>query len=336
VKDPPVALGLPQGGETVEIATTTTTTVYPEFKQSDLPIPHAPPTHPPLPDPKTFTLDPPTTRDGKSVYEYDLATLRSTGQPWRRPGSDLSDWFNYGFDEDSWDRYLGWRKGMVVGVQGVKDLPNRSDLPDELADQLGVPRVVPSLRGQGDDQIDPNHPVGGMSHLNNSNGNNNNVTDPTMATMAAMAGMGMPMGMNMPEGMNMNLSGMNMPGMNQDMLNQMNQMRMDPGMMASLPMMQGMMQGMHSGAGMDFNQMAGMMGGMFGQQQGQGQAQGQGGLPTTGQTVQGLNVGGGTPRQAGEQVKQEEGDVKPSTLQTVGEQNVSHVYKERGEAATMC
>lgn len=31
---------------------------------------------------------------------------------WRRPGSDLSDWFNYGFDELSWEAYCYRRRTM--------------------------------------------------------------------------------------------------------------------------------------------------------------------------------------------------------------------------------
>jgi pre-mRNA 3'-end-processing factor FIP1 len=98
--------------------TSTTQIVVPE---SDLPVPHAPSTHPAVPDPESFALVPPTLPNGKNIYEYDLAVMKSTGQPWRRPGSDLSKWFNYGFDEDSWSRYLGWRQGMTSGlVEGAE------------------------------------------------------------------------------------------------------------------------------------------------------------------------------------------------------------------------
>ena len=31
---------------------------------------------------------------------------------WRRPGSDLSDWFNYGFDELSWEAYCYRRREL--------------------------------------------------------------------------------------------------------------------------------------------------------------------------------------------------------------------------------
>eukprot|EP00462_Mataza_sp_D1_P020836 CAMPEP_0175142852 /NCGR_PEP_ID=MMETSP0087-20121206/13062_1 /TAXON_ID=136419 /ORGANISM="Unknown Unknown, Strain D1" /LENGTH=230 /DNA_ID=CAMNT_0016426767 /DNA_START=22 /DNA_END=711 /DNA_ORIENTATION=+ len=37
------------------------------------------------------------------VYEIDLDKL--TDRPWRKPGADLTDYFNYGFDEDTWREY---------------------------------------------------------------------------------------------------------------------------------------------------------------------------------------------------------------------------------------
>ncbi|KZO89394.1 hypothetical protein CALVIDRAFT_532121 [Calocera viscosa TUFC12733] len=41
--------------------------------------------------------------DARSIYEVELQSL--TEKPWRQSGSDLSDWFNYGFDEISWEAY---------------------------------------------------------------------------------------------------------------------------------------------------------------------------------------------------------------------------------------
>ena len=49
--------------------------------------------------------------DGHSILEYDLNAMAE--KPWRRPGSDLSDWFNYGFDEMTWQMYCNQRQNMV-------------------------------------------------------------------------------------------------------------------------------------------------------------------------------------------------------------------------------
>ena len=49
--------------------------------------------------------------DGHSILEYDLNAMAE--KPWRRPGSDLSDWFNYGFDEMTWQMFCNQRQNMV-------------------------------------------------------------------------------------------------------------------------------------------------------------------------------------------------------------------------------
>lgn len=48
--------------------------------------------------------------------DYDLANMAD--KAWRRPGSDISDWFNYGFDEISWEAYCYRRReiGEVANV----------------------------------------------------------------------------------------------------------------------------------------------------------------------------------------------------------------------------
>ena len=36
-------------------------------------------------------------------YDYDIASMED--KPWRKPGADISDWFNYGFNEETWQAY---------------------------------------------------------------------------------------------------------------------------------------------------------------------------------------------------------------------------------------
>ena len=71
---------------------------------STLPLVQAPPSHP--------AIDPSTTGvfDGRSILEVDLNAMAD--KPWRRPGSDISDWFNYGFDELSWEAYCYRRRDL--------------------------------------------------------------------------------------------------------------------------------------------------------------------------------------------------------------------------------
>ncbi|KAI9066452.1 hypothetical protein FKP32DRAFT_1684398 [Trametes sanguinea] len=69
-----------------------------------LPPARAPPSHPSIDPTVTGTID------GRSILDYDLNAMAE--KPWRRPGSDLSDWFNYGFDEISWEAYCYRRREM--------------------------------------------------------------------------------------------------------------------------------------------------------------------------------------------------------------------------------
>lgn len=71
---------------------------------STLPPATAPPSHPKI-DPTV-----PGTLDGRSIFDVDLGAMNE--KPWRRPGSDISDWFNYGFDETSWEAYCYRRREL--------------------------------------------------------------------------------------------------------------------------------------------------------------------------------------------------------------------------------
>lgn len=41
--------------------------------------------------------------DGKSILEVDLEAMEK--KPWRQPGADITEFFNYGFDEFTWTAY---------------------------------------------------------------------------------------------------------------------------------------------------------------------------------------------------------------------------------------
>jgi pre-mRNA 3'-end-processing factor FIP1 len=71
---------------------------------SVLPPITAPPSHPAIDPTATGMLE------GRPIYEVDIAALAE--KAWRRPGSDISDWFNYGFDEISWEAYCYRRREL--------------------------------------------------------------------------------------------------------------------------------------------------------------------------------------------------------------------------------
>jgi hypothetical protein len=78
-----------------------------ESSESDLEIVmnEQPTTAPPLvTHNKTLDLTQPGIRaDGKTTIEEDLEQIEEKG--WRKPGADPTDYFNYGFDEESWRIY---------------------------------------------------------------------------------------------------------------------------------------------------------------------------------------------------------------------------------------
>ncbi|THH12985.1 hypothetical protein EW146_g7182 [Bondarzewia mesenterica] len=73
--------------------------------------------------------------DGCSILEVDLASLAE--KPWRRPRSDISDWFNFGFDEISWEAYCFRRRevGELASVLKTNVL-NFSGMPEDQLAQL--------------------------------------------------------------------------------------------------------------------------------------------------------------------------------------------------------
>lgn len=55
----------------------------------------------------------------KSIFSYDISALPNTveARPWTAPDVDPSDWFNYGFNEVTWEKY---RKKMLKVIKNKK------------------------------------------------------------------------------------------------------------------------------------------------------------------------------------------------------------------------
>ncbi|XP_028833738.1 pre-mRNA 3'-end-processing factor FIP1 isoform X3 [Denticeps clupeoides] len=63
---------------------------------------------------KGVDLDAPGNINGVPVLEVDMESFEE--KPWRKPGADLSDYFNYGFNEDTWKIYCEKQKKLRMGV----------------------------------------------------------------------------------------------------------------------------------------------------------------------------------------------------------------------------
>ncbi|KAL4253602.1 FIP1 family protein [Abortiporus biennis] len=175
-----------------------------------LPVATAPPSHPKI-DPSI-----PGTLDGRSILEVDLNALSE--KPWRRPGSDLSDWFNYGFDEISWEAYCYRRreigelaamiKGNVVQFAGMPE-EQLAALPPEIRTMVmaGATAVMAQGGGPGPGGMMPTGP-GAMNPMMSQMMNMGPMMNPMMQDMGVV-GMGGDMG---PMGMGGDMGPMGMDG----------------------------------------------------------------------------------------------------------------------------
>lgn len=183
----------------------------------------------------------------KPVLSTDLDTDFPTAddKPWRRPGSDITDYFNYGFDEFTWASYC------IKQQEVRKDVVDQKKQLEDMQAFLGMPGGgLPGMPGA------PPVPVPGQAPTNPSMG-------PSGGTPGPPQGAGPPNGMpGMPGGI---------PEMSQDMMQGMlaNMMAqgLDPSSMDPMVFMQhaqAMMGGSQPGAGPQGGQA-----GFAGQAQGQ-------------------------------------------------------------------
>lgn len=91
------------------------------------------------------------TIDGQPAQEIDLEAIDD--KPWKKPGADITDYFNYGFTEDTWAAYCARQKRMRLQESGV-GLPNNpnSNVPSSTPGQFSTRShnggTIPTL-GQG-------------------------------------------------------------------------------------------------------------------------------------------------------------------------------------------
>ena len=91
------------------------------------------------------------TINGVSIYDVNLDSLEE--KPWRKPGADITDYFNYGFNEEMWKLYCERQKKLRSHdflsngpTPAAKPLPSFSGTP---------PVVGPGVGKPGSEQIIP-------------------------------------------------------------------------------------------------------------------------------------------------------------------------------------
>ena len=58
----------------------------------------------------------------KPIYDLDLAQMED--RPWRKPGADITDYFNYGFTEETWNLYCERQKKLRTEFAGNQQQAN--------------------------------------------------------------------------------------------------------------------------------------------------------------------------------------------------------------------
>lgn len=54
---------------------------------------------------------------GQPAFEFAIENIED--KPWRKPGADITDYFNYGFNEETWRAYCERQKKMRIHESGV-------------------------------------------------------------------------------------------------------------------------------------------------------------------------------------------------------------------------
>lgn len=55
--------------------------------------------------------------NGQPAFEFAIENIED--KPWRKPGADITDYFNYGFNEETWRAYCERQKKMRIHESGV-------------------------------------------------------------------------------------------------------------------------------------------------------------------------------------------------------------------------
>jgi len=69
-------------------------------------------------------MDGQPTINGTMIYDLDLATMED--KPWQKPGADITDYFNYGFNEETWNSYCERQRKLRAEYGGNQKEVNRA------------------------------------------------------------------------------------------------------------------------------------------------------------------------------------------------------------------
>ena len=106
------------------------------------------------------------TVNGQTAVEVDLDSLEE--KPWRKPGADITDYFNYGFTEETWAAYCN-RFKIIYNTK-----PNLDPVLNVQAETNAGQRVWSRIGSNGTDSNLDQSGKGDKpgSHFTGFNGNN--------------------------------------------------------------------------------------------------------------------------------------------------------------------
>lgn len=83
--------------------------------------------------------------NGQPAFEFAIENIED--KPWRKPGADITDYFNYGFNEETWRAYCERQKKMRihesgVGLAGLTAAQNPQGIHDQRQGiNIGIKRI---------------------------------------------------------------------------------------------------------------------------------------------------------------------------------------------------
>jgi len=80
-------------------------------------------------------------------------------KPWRRPGTDTTDYFNYGFDEFTWASYCLKQESLR------KEIADQKKQMEEMQSFLGMPGAIPGMPGPTSGAPVGMPPMGGIGDM---------------------------------------------------------------------------------------------------------------------------------------------------------------------------
>ncbi|KAL2070600.1 hypothetical protein VTL71DRAFT_13626 [Oculimacula yallundae] len=88
---------------------------------------------------------------GKPITQVNIdEDLNENDKPWRRPGTDISDYFNYGFDEFTWALYASKQDSVRSEFSPEKMAANQKKMLDDMNMMMSMgamPGMIPGAAG---------------------------------------------------------------------------------------------------------------------------------------------------------------------------------------------